>query len=332
MKRELVLAAARNPAAEVAVALLERLLPTSPAQLSVLTYHRVGSYAEDQPRYPGLLSASTDDFATQMEYVAHRRRTLSGDELIAVATGNARLPPRATVVTFDDAYRDFGREALPVLRRLGIPAILFVPTAYPSEPDRGFWWDRLFTALKLAPLPLRLAVNGTVLAIAETHEREPAFRTLADRLKSLPHGLALELLDDVLAQLPDPGSCHDVMGWDEIRALPALGVAVAPHSRTHPRLDRLDSTALREEVDGSRADLERELRGATFPMFAYPDGGHDANVVRAVSASGHRIAFTTVRGTNDVRTVDWLRVRRINVGPRSSLALIRAQLLARAKP
>jgi hypothetical protein len=40
------------------------------------------------------------------------------------------------------------------------------------------------------------------------------------------------------------------------------------------------------------------------------------------------MAFTTERGGNDIATGDWLRLRRFNVGTRSSVPLLRAQLLS----
>ena len=47
--------------------------------------------------------------------------------LDAVLSGN--LPRRALLITFDDGYRSFVDVALPVLRRLGLPSVLFVTGA-----------------------------------------------------------------------------------------------------------------------------------------------------------------------------------------------------------
>ena len=47
--------------------------------------------------------------------------------LDAVLSGN--LPRRSLLITFDDGYRSFVDIALPVLRRLGLPSVLFVTGA-----------------------------------------------------------------------------------------------------------------------------------------------------------------------------------------------------------
>jgi peptidoglycan/xylan/chitin deacetylase (PgdA/CDA1 family) len=70
-------------------------------------------------------------------------------KLDAIAAG-APLPPRAVLITFDDAYDDFGKTAWPILQHFRLPATLFVPTAYPDQPQRAFWWDRLYRAMVLA--------------------------------------------------------------------------------------------------------------------------------------------------------------------------------------
>jgi peptidoglycan/xylan/chitin deacetylase (PgdA/CDA1 family) len=54
----------------------------------------------------------------------------------------AVLRPRSQktlVVTFDDAYASVGRLARPILERLGVPATVFVPTAFPDSGEPMSW-------------------------------------------------------------------------------------------------------------------------------------------------------------------------------------------------
>ncbi|MEO6809169.1 MAG: polysaccharide deacetylase family protein, partial [Isosphaeraceae bacterium] len=46
-----------------------------------------------------------------------------------------------------------------------------------------------------------------------------------------------------------------LLAWSDLTALQAAGVRFGAHTRTHPRLDRLDERALVEELRGSRDDL-----------------------------------------------------------------------------
>jgi peptidoglycan/xylan/chitin deacetylase (PgdA/CDA1 family) len=91
-------------------------------------------------------------------------------------------------------------------------------------------------------------------------------------------------------------------------------------------MNRISPEEAREEVVGSLRDLEREI-GSVLPIFAYPSGGFNDAVVRVLEQAGVKLAFTTRRGINDLCRPDPLRLRRINVGQRTTLAALRAQLL-----
>jgi peptidoglycan/xylan/chitin deacetylase (PgdA/CDA1 family) len=314
---------------DAAVGVADRLLPSRRGLLTVLTYHRVDEPERHPDRYPGLISATPEDFEAQLDLVAARCSVLSLAELLEVREGRADLPPRAVLLTFDDAYTDFADVAWPLLRRAGLPATLFVPTAYPDVPGRAFWWDRLHDALRTTRAPAVPTPTGP-LPLGDDAERSTAFRALRSSVKALPHDEAMGMVEQVLDTLEAPPAVSPVLGWDRLRARAAEGLAVAPHSRTHPVLTRVGPEALVDEVRGSLDDLEREL-GPTPPVFAYPTGGVDGAVVDALAAAGYRLGFTTSRGNEALRGrsggPDWLRLRRVNVGRRTTPGLLAAQLL-----
>jgi peptidoglycan/xylan/chitin deacetylase (PgdA/CDA1 family) len=322
-----IAAAARTSSASALVELVERASSADSRRLVVLTYHRVDEPSRRPELYAGLVSATPAEFEAQVAHIAAALRAISLDELLAIRAGRARMAPGSVVITFDDAYRDVVEHAAPVLARHGVPSIMFVPTAYPDAPDSAFWWDRLHAALQAAPLPFELATVRGRLRIARRAQLPAAFRRLTKVIKQMPHLAAMRLVDELLAQLPAVPPPHAVASWDELRPLPHGGMALAPHSHTHARLDRLDQAALRDELERPLEIFRKRLGNEPPPVLAYPDGAHSETVVRAAADAGYRIGFTTRRGTNPVRGIDWLRVRRINVGGRSSLALIRAQLL-----
>jgi peptidoglycan/xylan/chitin deacetylase (PgdA/CDA1 family) len=234
------------------------------------------------------------------------------------------------MVTFDDGYRDFAAHAWPVMRDLAIPATLFVATAFASDPTTPFWWDSLWTALHTADRGTSVATpHGTLPAGPDAAMN--TMGRLRDWLKTLEHDDAMAEVDRIVATLvvgvpaPEPA----VLGWDELRALAADGVTLAPHTRHHPLLDRVPLERAVDEIAGSLADLEREVGGVASipPVLAYPSGAHGGSAPEAARRAGMVLAVTTVRGGNDLRHADPLRLRRINVGGRTSTALLRAQLV-----
>ena len=86
------------------------------------------------------------------ELLARDYYVASMDEALEAVVKNRPLPARAVLLTFDDAYRDFAVNAWPTLKQYGLPATLFVPTAYAGSQPQEFWWDRLYRALRSAPV------------------------------------------------------------------------------------------------------------------------------------------------------------------------------------
>ena len=287
------------------------------ARVRILTYHRIIEPTDPTVDCPSVVSATPADFDRQMQLIGRHYDVVSAARVLDALHGGPRLPSRAVLITFDDAYVDFAEVAWPILRRHGFPATLFVPTAYPDDPALEFWWDRLHRAIASTR---REELVGTPLGRLDLQpDRRPgSFRMLQTWLKSLPHAEALHWIEAVCAELgvtdikPAP-----VLGWDALRRLAADGVALAPHTRTHPRLDRMTLDAAAAEIRGSRDDLEREV-GTSAPIFAYPFGLRDERVVELLRQEGYEAAVTQRHGHNVLSTVDPYCLCRTNVSRRMS--------------
>ena len=321
------LSLAQTSASGRLIDLLERLDRSSAPRLTVLMYHRIDDPSRSPTLDPSLISTTPAEFERQMAYLGARRPVLSLADLLAIRRGERELTPGSVMVTFDDAYRDFAEHAWPTLRRHDIPVTLFVPTAFPDQPTRHFWWDRLHHALRVSSRREPLRTPAGLLSLATDHDRDEAFRALRDWIKASPHAQAMEAVDHLVDDLGTSEPESTVLGWDSLRELAEQGVVLAPHSRTHPLLHRLPLEEAQAEVLGSLSDLEREI-GSPPRAFAFPGGGESDDLVRWLSEAGFEVAFATTRGGNKASSIDWLRLNRVNVGRRSSLPVIRAQLLS----
>ena len=318
----------RGRVADGLVAAIERVAPSRRGTLVVLTYHRVDLPDARPGLLPGLISASPTRFAEQIDGLVRFAQPVSLQDVLDALRRPTRLPDRAVLVTFDDAYRDFAVHAWPALRAAGVPVTLFVPTAYADGTRPGFWWDRLWAAVRLTS---RESLPDSPIGprrLRTARERSSALASLRTRFKSLAHDAAMREVEGLITALAPSvaDAASEVLRWDELRRLSAEGVTLAPHTRTHPMLDRLPLAEAVAEIAGAREDLEREV-GRTPAALAYPSGGHGGDAVEAARRAGMTLAFTTVRGGNDLRHADPLRLRRINVGQRAHTPLLRAELL-----
>jgi peptidoglycan/xylan/chitin deacetylase (PgdA/CDA1 family) len=123
----------------------------------VLCYHAVSE------RWPADLSVTPTAFEAQI-----RAKLDAGYRGATVTRSQDPEPPsKALVVTFDDGFLSTLTAAAPILKRLGVPATLFVPTDYMGRPGPMAWpgTDRWLTGPHREELqPLSWA---QVLALAE---------------------------------------------------------------------------------------------------------------------------------------------------------------------
>lgn len=305
---------------------LERMDQGSPNLLRVLTYHRICEPGKDPGAYPRIM-VTPAAFEQQMRHLAAQYRVISMPEVLQHYQQHRPLPARALLVTIDDAYCDFAEIAWPIMRRYGVPATLFVPTAFPDQPERVFWWDWLYRALALTERrePVDTAVGA--LALTTPSLREQAFSRLRDYFKTLPHQQAMSAVEQVCEQLKVARPDHAVLGWRMLRQLAAEGVTLGAHTQHHPLMNRISPTEMYAEAVGSRQDLQREI-GEALPIFAYPSGGFNDEVVAVLAKADFSLAFTTGSGINRFFEANPLLLRRVNVGPRTTLPLLQAQLLS----
>jgi peptidoglycan/xylan/chitin deacetylase (PgdA/CDA1 family) len=262
-----------------------------------------------------------------MEHLARFYRVVSLPEVLEAVEKRRRLPKRAVLITFDDAYADFLEIAWPILKQFRLPATMFVPTAYPDHPERAFWTDALYQAFATtARGEINLAPFGR-LALLPLHQKRRSLRAIQDHVTTISHWEAQRLVDSVCSEVGvsrvQGGS---VLSWKQLRELASEGLTLGSHTRAHAIMTKITPEQMREEVQGSQEDLQREI-GASLPIFCFPNGNHNDTVVSVLREQGIRLAFTTLSGPNDLDSVDPLRLHRTVIMPRTTRAIFSLRLL-----
>ncbi|MDH3302433.1 MAG: polysaccharide deacetylase family protein [Acidimicrobiia bacterium] len=313
------------PGASLLLGGLERLGTWPPGRLCTLTYHRVTEMSDDG-RHPGLISATPVEFEQHLDVLEERYNIVSLDMVLAARAGRGALPPNAVLLTFDDAVDDFVDHTLPTLLDRAVPAVLFVPTGFVDRDDAWFWWDAVHAAvMKTERSSLPGEPIGS-LPLLNDGERSAAFGELRNYFKQIPWSRTIAEVSELttaLGVVPPPA---DVMGWADVRKAAEAGIAVCPHTRTHPHLDQLGIDEVRGEIAGSLDDL-REHLGTVPSAFAYPSGQWTPDVRAVVDELGFELAFTTRRAAHDLGSADPLLIGRFNVSRRTGMNALRLQML-----
>jgi peptidoglycan/xylan/chitin deacetylase (PgdA/CDA1 family) len=269
----------------------------------VLGYHRVVEDTSGDASIPAMM-VTTAMLERQLEWVGRRYRYVTLDEL-ARSLGSGGPPGPLAAVTFDDGYADVHRNAFPLLRRMGVPAAVFVVSGLVGG-RRLQTHDRLFLSITrlLAAgdgadcVLWRLAGQGLQPPSPEVMSRATSSDVMAllGALRLSLSTSSLERLSLTLAadaRLDEAGFPELLpLTWAEVAEMADAGVTIGSHARTHALLTQETRESVRDELVCSRRALEERL-GRPVLHFAYPDGRFDAGVVEEVAAAGYRSAYTT---------------------------------------
>ncbi len=286
-----------------------------PAEAVILLYHRIAAL----PRDPFRLNVRPESFAAHLEVVSDLAPVVPLSAIVAGEHGE-----RAVAITFDDGYADNVRVAAPLLARYGLPATLFLVSGA-VDSDGEFWWDQLERCLlepENLPSELRLRFGDDSRRwTLPPHPFTPAATSWRDwcvyfgDTPSPRHALLRELVPlftarsssekrTLLAALAEwaglPAGARETHRAATAAELDGLErtIEVGAHTCTHPRLAGLSAELQREEVQGSKRELESRL-GRAIDLFAYPHGGrgdYDERSTASVRAAGFRAACASVPG------------------------------------
>lgn len=308
-----------------------RRLPTWDGLLT-LCFHRIGS-REGSSWERTLWDSTLEELDRRLRFLRRHAQIITPAELLAMET-----PPRGphVLLTFDDGYREWATEVLPLLRAHDVTAAFFLATGFIDEPRAPWWYELpwMVRAGRAKALPAGKWL-GEPLFLGEGRDRSA--ESLLDAYKALPANRCEEFLDWVAEASGsgrcDPGSVRDDwLTWDMVRELRDGGMEIGGHSADHPVLARLPAAAQRAQISRCARRIEAEL-GQPMRTFAYPVGladsfGEETKV--ALREEGVRVAFSYHGGyARADRPLDLLDVPRVTGGMeplilRAALALPQA--------
>jgi peptidoglycan/xylan/chitin deacetylase (PgdA/CDA1 family) len=229
-----------------------------------------------------------------------------------------RLPPRSVCLTFDDGMHNFGAAALPLLRRFGFPATVYLTTYYSIHDEPVF--DPLISYLlrrargrivdarehlgvsavwDLRDFTGMLAAFWTVQAAAAQRRLSTADKTGFARRVAAVLGIDFE---PILAQ-----RLFHLLRPDEVTALARQGVDFELH--THRHQSPPDRELFLREIRDNRECLVHMV-GRAPRHFCYPSGVWRREFLPWLREAGVETATTGLRNLAD-RHCDPLLLPRI---------------------
>ena len=278
-------------------------------------------------------------FRKQVELLAAKRRVVPLADLIQHLS-EGRDCRGMLAITFDDGYLNNATVAAPILKKLGLPATVFLATGFVGA-QRWAWTDRLEHVVGNAPAQ---DVSVTIESGAGQPRGAPLSARLSDdasraeflrRFKAGLKTLGWREAEQQVAALGKqlglddsvPYGKYRFMTWDDARRMVADGFEMGAHTVNHVILSRVALGEAQDEILHSRQDVAREV-GKCCRTFCYPNGiSTDFTPAILDFCRGHfDAALSAMSGTASLQ--QRYEIRRIGVGAETTVKRLAARLLS----
>jgi len=299
-------------------------------KIRVLMYHGV---TPDKPPFSCWTLLECQKFAWQMEYV---KRCYRAQPASALIDGTIDPAGECAIITFDDGLLSIYSEAWPILKRLKLPALLFVLPGL-SEQGGHIWADQVLvrlTSSDVQTIDLREFGLDSLELDSDFRRRQTSINNLLTCLKSIPHIRREAVVNHIMNAVPAGAdesrlaAMFKLMTPDQIRQMGSDDlIEIAGHTDSHPILSTLSRREQKQEIISCLEKLDA-WRIDTIRMFAYPNGrpsdfNSDSMDILASRETHH--AVSSVDGLHD-ETDNPLSIKRIAVGADISRAEFKAKL------
>ena len=280
-----------------------------PARLIVLSYHRLKPVdREFRPIYDDdVFGPTASAFEKQLRWLKKHTHIISETELVE-CLGTGRFSPKLNLlITFDDGYIGNYSIAFPILQRLGIPAIFFIPTEMITRRFLG-WWDIAAFLIKNSRKN-KFVFGGREIDLEQG--TRAAIQCIHDSMRlmnPLDSAQCIESLSKMCGvDVPDHAEQgKELMTWSQICEMSASGMAIGSHTHTHPVLSSLSRADQKIEMLTSRSIIE-SITGSKVRSVAYPIGGYrhfTKETMTIAKESGYSAGFSFNTGINYCRDLN----------------------------
>lgn len=289
---------------------------------TIVMYHYVRELRRS--RYPEIKGLSVDDFKGQIKYIKKHYNVISADDLMDAAESDAELPPRALLLTFDDAYLDHFINVFPILDAEKLPGCFFPPVkcilerqvldvnkihfilAATADKNRLVdYIDRAVDARRAAnDLPPR-DYYWRKCAIANRFDPAEVLYIKRMLQRELPERLRNQIIDELFHEYvsaDEQAFAQELyMNAEQIACLQRNGMYVGSHGFDHYWLNTLSEEQQQREIDLSLQFLQGIGSDTRRWIMCYPYGAYNEQLL-ALLRKRHCVAgLTTQVGIADLQ-------------------------------
>jgi peptidoglycan/xylan/chitin deacetylase (PgdA/CDA1 family) len=256
--------------------------------LTCPTYHHIAAAVSSPVAHLGVWTA-TADFEAHLDHFEANYDIVDLETLLT-----RRWPRRPLLLTFDDSLRSIATTVAPILKRRGLPGVVFLNPDMIERPVLQFdhALSELAERVGLVRVLAELGPDAVAGSDISAYLNGPAL-TLTVRERQAAQARLLAAFDLEEAHLY--AELDFYLRPQDLPLLREAGLEIANHTASHARCRALGPEDQIAEITESKRRLEALAR-RPIRAFSVPYGSrHDAtaDVLSTVAASGHDVVFLT---------------------------------------
>jgi peptidoglycan/xylan/chitin deacetylase (PgdA/CDA1 family) len=283
-------------------------------KLTVLMYHYVRDLKNSN--YPEIKGLDISDFIEQVRYIKRHYNFISMEQLIDSIYNDDKLPPKAVLMTFDDAYKDHYDYVFPVLLKNNISGAFYTPVKAITEhkvldvnkihfilastDNMTMVINSIFEELDNYRIEYQLEANKFYYkkyAVATRFDNAQVVFIKRILQFGLQKDLRIKIVDKLFKQFvkieEHTFSKELYMNPVNIKEMLAAGMHIGSHGYDHYWLNSLDRNEQENEINKSLDFLTKIGVNTNFLTMCYPYGVYNGITKELLEIYNFKAAFTT---------------------------------------
>lgn len=302
-------------------------------RVTIVMYHYVRDLKHS--RYPEIKGLDVSLFIEQLDFFQKHYNIVTMEAVINAYEGSSDLPPKALLLTFDDAYIDHFHFVFPILDERKLKGAFF-------PPGRAITQHAVLDVNKihfiLASVADKEILIQEILAQLDMYRDEHDLKSNEFYLNKLSVAawfdtkevifikrlLQVELAEDLRTIIvnhlfktyvtndEEAFSRELYMSLDHIRCMQRNGMHIGSHGYNHYWLGSLSKDKQVEEVDRSLSFIQDVGGDVENWTMCYPYGNYNQDTIDILKNRGCKLGLTTTVGIADVTTHDQYELPRLD--------------------
>jgi len=243
--------------------------------MAILFYHRFSKDSANDFELPHL---RIRDFEKQMWHIKNWYKVITMDELADRLASKRKNGTPCVAITIDDGYFNNYTLAYPILKRLNLPATIYLSTGFVGT-KKSTWVDEvmdMFLISKKESISLPELFDNEVFDLSTPEKKREAFLKLFEKMLSIEHERKTSLMEELLKILDveediKNNAKRKMLVWSEIIEMSGNNISFEAHTVSHPTLSKMELSEAKREILESRNEIEMKI-GSKVKHFAIPNG------------------------------------------------------------